>query len=96
MLKTEEKIITSDDLAGAVGQVIHRAQQEPVIVLDKGRPAAYLVSAEWFDNLMSYLESLEHHEIVKNVVQAENQFTKRQHKTLDEARTLAETAWQTA
>jgi PHD/YefM family antitoxin component YafN of YafNO toxin-antitoxin module len=45
-LKTKERIITAQDLAEATTQAIANAQQEPLVMTEKGRPAAYLINAK--------------------------------------------------
>ena len=51
MLKTKERIITAQDLAEATTQAIANAQQEPLVVMENGRPAAYLISVDMFDTV---------------------------------------------
>ena len=94
MLKTKERIITSQDLAGATRQAIANAQQEPLVVTENGRPAAYLISVDMFDALLSHLETLETSELLEGIDRGERQFRQGQFKTLDEAVAIAEAAWQ--
>jgi prevent-host-death family protein len=96
MLKTKEHIITAQDLAEATPQAIANAQQEPLVVTENGRPAAYLISVDMFDALLAHVETLEKSELLEGIAQGEAQFTQGAFKTLDEARAIAEAAWQTA
>jgi prevent-host-death family protein len=94
MLKTAEKIITVEDLAQEVHRALSNAQREPLIVTENGRPTAYLVSVELFDNLIAQLEELENSELVNGIAIGEEQFARGAYKTLEEARTIAEKVWQ--
>ncbi|MCI0397833.1 MAG: type II toxin-antitoxin system prevent-host-death family antitoxin [Chloroflexi bacterium] len=94
MLKTNERIITAEDLADQVHTAITNAQQEPLVVTEDGRPAAYLISVELFDTMLAQLETLEAAELVANLAAGEEQFARGAYKTLAEARTIAEAAWQ--
>lgn len=94
MLKTKERIITAQDLAVGTNKAIANAQQEPLVVTENGRPAAYLISVEMFDALLSRLETLETAELLEGIAQGEAQFKQGAFKTLDEARAIAEAAWQ--
>lgn len=94
MLKTKERIFTSQDLAGATKQAIANARQEPLVVTENGRPAAYLISVDMFDALLSHVETLETSELLEGIARGEKQFQQGKFKTLDEARITAESAWQ--
>lgn len=94
MLKTTERIITTQDLAQDVDSAISNAQREPLVVTEAGRPAAYLISIELFDALVAQLEALEEAELVTSIAAGEQQFTQGAYKTVTEARIIAETAWQ--
>ena len=94
MLKTKERIITVQDLAKATTQAIANAQQEPLVVTENGRPAAYLISVDMFDALLDHLEIIEKSELLAGIAQGEEQFKKGAFKTLEEARAIAEAAWQ--
>jgi prevent-host-death family protein len=96
MLKTKERIITAQDLAEATAQALANAQQEPLVVTENGRPAAYLISIDMFDALLARLETVEQSELLAGIAQGEEQFKKGAFKTLDEARAIAEAAWQAA
>lgn len=96
MLKTNERIITTQDLANSTAQALANARQEPLVVTENGRPTAYLVSVEMFDSLLSHMEALEKSELLAGLAQGEEQFKQEAFKTLDEARAIAETAWQAA
>jgi prevent-host-death family protein len=96
MLKTNERIITTQDLANSTAQALANARQEPLVVTENGRPTAYLVSVEMFDSLLSHMETLEKSELLAGLAQGEEQFKLGSFKTLDEARTIAEAAWQIA
>ena len=96
MLKTKERIITAQDLADGATQAIANAQQEPLVVTENGRPAAYLISVDMFDALLSHLETIEQSELLAGIAQGEKQFQQGAFKTLDEARAIAEAAWQAA
>lgn len=90
MLKTKERIITAQDLAAATNKALSNARQEPLVVTENGRPAAYLVSVEMFDALLSRLETLEASELLEGIAQGEAQFKRGAFKTLDEARSIAD------
>lgn len=94
MLKTNERIITTQDLANSTAQALANARQEPLVVTENGRPTAYLVSIEMFDSLLSQMEALEKSELLAGLAQGEEQFKQGSFKTLDEARAIAEAAWQ--
>jgi hypothetical protein len=49
-----------------------------------------------FDALLAHVETLEKSELLEGIAQGEAQFTQGAFKTLDEARAIAEAAWQTA
>jgi prevent-host-death family protein len=93
MLKTHERIITAQDLAQEVHTALTNARQEPLVITDAGRPAAYLLSVELFDDLMRQLATWEETELATAIAVAEEQFTKGAYKTLEEARVIAEAAW---
>jgi prevent-host-death family protein len=96
MLKTKDRIITTQDLAEGTTQAIANAQQEPLVVTENGRPAAYLISVDMFDALLAHLETIEQSELLAGIAQGEEQFKKGAFKTLDKARAIAEAAWQTS
>ena len=77
MLKTKERIITAQDLAEATTQAIANAQQEPLVVTENGRPAAYLISVDMFDALLDHLETIEKSELLAGIAQGEEQFKRR-------------------
>ena len=93
MLKTNERIITSEDLAQAVDVALTNVQQEPVVITENGRPAAYLISIELFDALTAQLEAQEALELATNITVAEDQFAQGKFKTLEQAQALAEAKW---
>jgi prevent-host-death family protein len=84
MLKTHERIIPAQDLARQVEAALANAQQEPLIITEHGRPAAYLISIDLFDRLMAELEALDHTELVANIAAGEKQFDEGAYKTLEE------------
>lgn len=94
MLKTRDKIITAQDLAQDITRAMHHAQQEPLIVTEAGRPAAYLISIELFDALLAQLETWEQAELTEAIERGEAQFAAGQFHTLAEATTLLEAKWQ--
>jgi PHD/YefM family antitoxin component YafN of YafNO toxin-antitoxin module len=51
MLSAHERIIAAQDRAEEVHTALKNAQQEPLVVTEDGRPAAYLISVELFDHL---------------------------------------------
>ena len=93
MLKTREKIITVEDLAQETQQAVSNAQREPLIVTENGRPTAYLISIELFDNLLAQLEASENTNLTNYIEIAEEQFTGGAYKTIEEARAILEKAW---
>ena len=93
MLKTRERIITTQELAQVVARAISNAQREPVVVLERGRPAAYLISVELFDALVAQLEVLEEAELVTSIAVGEEQFAQGAYKTAAEARVIAAGVW---
>lgn len=95
MLKTRERIITAQQLAEETQKAIHNAQSEPLVVTENGRPAAYLISVDLFDNIMSQLSRLDDAELRANIDAGEYQFAQGAYKTLAEAADLAEQAWKT-
>ena len=96
MLTTKERIITAEDLSDSTTQAIANAQREPLIVTENGRPAAYIISVDMFDALIAHLDTLEKSELLAGIARGESQFEQGAFKTLDEARAIAEAAWQTA
>jgi prevent-host-death family protein len=93
MLKTHERIIPAQDLAQQVEVALANAQQEPLIITEHGRPAAYLISIELFDKLMAELDALDHAELVTNIAAGEKQFDEGAYKTLEEAEAIIEAFW---
>lgn len=93
MLKTNERIISTEDLAQQAATAVANAQQEPLIVTSEGRPAAYLISVELYDALREHLHELEQSELLAGIKMGEAQFGRGQFKTLDEAAALAESIW---
>ena len=93
MLKTTERIISTEDLAQQADQAIANAQQEPLVVTAEGRPAAYLISVEMYDALREHLHQLEQSELLAGIKTGQEQFVKGQFKTLDDAAALAESIW---
>ena len=93
MLKTKERIITVEELTGQPHQALTNAKQEPLVILEDGRPTAYLISVDLFDSLMAQLEMQERDEVSAGIAQGEAQFAEGAYKTLDEARSIAEEAW---
>ena len=85
MLKTRERIIPFTDLATQGREILDNAQKTPVVVTDEGRPAAYLVNVELFDELVERLAVLEKAELAANIAIAEKQFENGQHYSLAEA-----------
>jgi PHD/YefM family antitoxin component YafN of YafNO toxin-antitoxin module len=57
-------------------------------VTDNGRPTAYLISIELFDNLLAQLEANENAELINGIEIAEGQFARGEYRSLDEARTI--------
>lgn len=96
MLKTKERIITIEELVGKPHQALTNAKQEPLVVIDNGRPTAYLISVELFDDLMSQLEIQELADVTAGIAQGEQQFAQGAYKTLNEARKIADLAWQSS
>ena len=92
MLKTRERIITTDDLVQDIQTALANAQREPLVVTENGRPAAYLVSVELFDAMINQLELLEEAELITAIKKGEQQFTEGNYKTLTEAKILTEHA----
>jgi PHD/YefM family antitoxin component YafN of YafNO toxin-antitoxin module len=93
MLKTHERIITAQDLAQGVSTALTNARRQPLVITDGGRPAAYLLSVELFDDLMMQLAAWEESEMVDAISVAEDQFAAGAYKTLEQARAIAEAAW---
>jgi prevent-host-death family protein len=93
MLKTHERIVAAQDLAQQVETVLANAQQEPLIITEHGRPAAYLISVELFDRLMAELEALDNSELATNISAADKQFKEGTFKTLEEAEAIVEAFW---
>jgi prevent-host-death family protein len=94
MLRTHERIITTQELAKQVQKAMANAKREPLVVTEEGRPAAYLISVELFDSLIAHLEALEEAELVTNIAIGERQFARGAYKTLEDARAIAESTWQ--
>ena len=95
MLKTRERIITTQDLAEGTQKAISNAQSEPLVVTENGRPAAYLISVDLFDTIIAQLSNMDDAELRANIDVGEQQFAQGAYKTLAEAANLAELAWQT-
>jgi prevent-host-death family protein len=76
-----------------VETVLANAQQEPLIITEHGRPAAYLISIELFDRLMAELEAIDTAELVGNIAIADEQLNKGAYKTLEEAEAILEAFW---
>ena len=95
MLKTRERIITAQELAESTQKAISNAQSEPLVVTENGRPAAYLISVDLFDTIMSQLSSMDDAELRADIETSEYQFAQGAYKTLAEAADLAEQTWKT-
>ena len=93
MLKTKERIMTSQDLVEATAQAIVNAQPEPLVVTKDGRPAAYLISVDMFDALLAHLDTIEKSKLLAGIAQGKEQFNKGAFKTLDEARATVGAVW---
>lgn len=93
MLKTRERIITVQDLGAEAATALANAQKEPLVVTENGRPAAYLISVDLFDALVTQLEAIEQAELKAAIAVADEQFDQGAYKTLEEAMALAEAAW---
>lgn len=83
MLKTDQRIITVEDLAEEAGQAIINAQSEPLVVTENGRPKVYLISVDLFDSLVAQLELVEEAELRAYVATGERQFAQGAYKTLE-------------
>ena len=94
MLKTAERIITMSDLQQTPDMIVQNAQQQPLVIIAEGRPAAYMLSVEMFDTLMERLLELEREELVSNIAEGEKQFDNGDYLTLKEAVAEAEIGWQ--
>lgn len=93
MLTTRERIITAQELAGKVETALSNAQQEPLIVTESGRPAAYLISVELFDKLLAHIDAADIADLKTAVAIGEEQFAQGKYKTIEEAEAILETAW---
>ncbi len=95
MLKTTERIITTEMLGRETATAVQNAQQEPLVITEAGQPAAYFISVALYDSLMAHLQQLEQSELLAGIEIGEQQFSQGQFKTLEEAAQLAEARWQT-
>lgn len=94
MLKTTEWIVTTTELQQNVSIVLDHAQQRPLIVTQDGKPAAYVVSVDFFDSFLERLIELERQELGNNLEVAEQQFKSGAYLKLAEAIQAAESRWQ--
>jgi prevent-host-death family protein len=67
-------IITVTDLQRQTGKFIKQAKAAPLIITQRGRPAAILVDAEMYMAMVERLRELEDKEMVEMVAQAEAEF----------------------
>ncbi|MFN0070510.1 MAG: type II toxin-antitoxin system Phd/YefM family antitoxin [Chloroflexota bacterium] len=67
------KVVNVTEVRQDATRVIREAQEsgEPVLVVQRSRPAAYVVSAERFDALQAELHDLRRREIIRDVREAE-------------------------
>ena len=96
MLKTTDWIVTSSDVQKNLGTVLKNAQQRPLIITEEGRPTAYVLSIEMFDQLFERVLELDRTELDSNLVEGEKQFVTGNYITLAEALKTAEARWQAA
>jgi len=93
-MKTTDWIVTESDLQADPGVVLKNAKQRPLIVTEEGRPSAYVLSVELFDQLVERLLHLERAELVGNLAEGERQFASGQFIPLQDAVASAEANWQ--
>ena len=77
-------------MAETTTQAIANAQQEPLVVTENGRPAAYLINIDMLDALLAHLETIEKSELLAGIALGEKQLKQGAFKTLEEARTIAQ------
>jgi PHD/YefM family antitoxin component YafN of YafNO toxin-antitoxin module len=93
-MNANEWVISATDLQTDLVTVLQKAQQHPLLVLDDGKPQAYLVSVDAFDTWMEALAAMEEAEFAANIALGEDQFSRGEFMTLTDAQTLLETRWQ--
>jgi prevent-host-death family protein len=93
-MNTTEWVITATDLQTDLAAVLQKAQQHPLLILDEGKPQAYLVSVDTFDRWVETLTQAEDAELVANITLGEEQFRHGEFMTLTDAQALLETRWQ--
>lgn len=84
VLKTTERIVTVSDLQRNAGAVVLNARVQPVAVTRRGRPIAYLVGVDLFDEMASRLVADDEREMVLGVEVSEKQFAAGESVTLEE------------
>jgi prevent-host-death family protein len=94
MLKTTDWIIPTTELQSNLTTVLENAQQRPLVVTNEGKPAAYVVSVEFFDRLVARLLEYEQAALQSNIATGEEHFATGNFLTLTEALRLAEDRWQ--
>ena len=70
-VNTTEWAITATDLQTDLAAVLQKAQQHPLLILDEGKPQAYLVSVDTFDTWMEVLVEMEEAEFATNIALGE-------------------------
>ena len=93
-VNTTEWAITATDLQTDLAAVLQKAQQHPLLILDEGKPQAYLVSVDTFDTWMEVLVEMEEAEFATNSALGEEQFSRGEFMRLADAQAFLETRWQ--
>lgn len=86
-------MITAIDLQTDLAAALQKAQLHPLLILDEGKPQAYLVSVDTFDTWMEMLAQVEDAELVANIALGEEQFRRGEFMRLADAQALLETRW---
>lgn len=94
MLKTTDWILTVDDVTRDASAVLKNAKKQPLIVTENGRPSAYVLSVEIFDQMFGKLVAQEELQLTTNVTEGELQFDSGKFVTLKAALAAAESKWQ--
>ncbi len=94
MLKTTDWIVTVDDVTNNASAVLKNAKKRPLIVTENGRPAAYVLGVEIFDEMFAELSQRDGTYLSTNVSEGDRQFAEGNFVTLKAAMEAAEAKWQ--
>jgi antitoxin StbD len=84
------KIVSITDVRQDATAIIRHAQEtaEPVLVVQRSRPAAYVVEAGQFDAMREELRTLRHAQLLRDVAESESEIARGDYQASDSADAL--------